>query len=67
MKNLKDVILESKKMRFTVAFVGLIDGEEGMIPCTLEIDSKYIKQLEEFAEEEQDNVFAHFGGVNVEY
>lgn len=72
MKNLKDsiqesVVNEAQQIEYHVSFLTTKD-EEG-IPYTVRIlvDKKYQRDFENFLDNEQDNIFYHVDGGNIEY
>lgn len=72
MKNLKDIIQESivneaQQIEYHVSF--LTTKDEDGIPYTVRIlvDKKYQRNFENFLDNEQDNIFYHVDGGNVEY
>ena len=72
MKNLKDsiqesVVNEAQQIEYHVSFLTTKD-EEG-IPYTVRIlvDKKYQRNFENFLDNEQENIFYHGEGGNVEY
>lgn len=72
MENLKDqlqesILNEAREIEYHVSFLTTKD-EEG-IPYTVRIlvDKKYQRNFENFLDNEQDNIFYHVDGGNVEY
>ena len=72
MENLKDriqesIVNEAQQIEYLVSFLTTKD-EEG-IPYTVRIlvDKKYQRNFENFLDNEQDNIFYHVDGGNVEY
>lgn len=72
MKNLKDAMNESlvneaRQIEYRVAFIGCEDREGMPISVSILVDKDDQKWFESFLQEEQDNIFSHAGGGNVEY
>lgn len=72
MENMKDriqesIVNEAREVEYHVSFLTTKD-EEG-IPYTVRIlvDKKYQRNFENFLDNEQDNIFYHVDGGNVEY
>lgn len=72
MENLKDLLQESivneaREIEYHVSF--LTTKDEDGIPYTVRIlvDKKYQRNFENFLDNEQDNIFYHADGGNVEY
>ena len=72
MKNLKDsiqecIVNEAQQVEYHVSFLTTKDEER--IPYTVKIlvDKKYQRNFENFLDNEQDNIFYHVEGGNVEY
>jgi hypothetical protein len=60
-------INEARQIDYSVAFIGTQDAEG--IPYTVRIlvDKEYQRDFEKFLEDEQDNIFIHAEGGDVEY
>lgn len=70
MKNLKDCFVnEAKQIEYRVSLVGCHNHKNDDLPVdvTILVDLKDADVFEEYLEKEQDNVFAHAYGGNVEY
>lgn len=67
MKAINQKINEAVKVIYDVAFIGCYDEEDLPISASIHIDHKDMKAFEKFLEDEQDNIFAHAEGGNVEY
>lgn len=72
MENLKNLIQESlvneaQQIEYHVSF--LTTKDEDGLPYTVKIfvDKKYQRDFENFLDNEQDNIFYHADGGNVEY
>ena len=66
MKNITESINESKQTKYNVAFIPSKGMQDGFIPATILVDSDNVKRFEEFAEKEQDNIFASIEGGKFE-
>ena len=60
-------INEARELEYTVSLIGVKD--DSGLPCTVTISVpiKCMKVFEKWLEDEQDNIFAHAEGGNVEY
>lgn len=72
MKNLKDAVNEAfvneaRQVKYRVALIGCTDRENLPISVTILVDKDDQKWFESYLEEEQDNLFSHAEGGNVEY
>jgi hypothetical protein len=63
----ESIVNEAQQVEYHVSFLTTKD-EEG-IPYTVRIlvDKKYQRNFENFLDNEQDNIFYHVDGGNVEY
>ncbi len=52
---------------FTVALNDFVDAQGMPISVTITIDSKYAAKFEQFAEEQEGEMFAHFEGNEIVY
>lgn len=66
MKNLEDIIKESKQVQYR-AQIGVKDSEGTFVNITIGVDKSNVKEVEEWFKQEQDNIFHHVSGGNVEY
>lgn len=66
MKNLID-ILESKQIQYRVALNEVEDSEGLPITVTILVDKENSTNFEKWLEKEQDNLFMHAEGGNIEY
>ena len=67
MKNITESINESKETRYRAALIpskGMPHGD--FISVTILVEPDYVKRFEEFAEKEQDNIFAFISGGKFE-
>lgn len=67
MKTLKDRIFEERQIKYNVAFIGCTDSEGIPVSCTISIDASNQKEFETYFKNEQDNIFVHVEGGNIEY
>ena len=72
MKNLVEamneaMVNEARQVEYRVALIGCVDRESLPISVTILVDKDDQKWFESYLEEEQDNIFAHAEGGNVEY
>lgn len=66
MKNLIEKINEAKEVKYRVSLIGA-KNEDTPINVTILVDSNDTKAFEKYLEDEQDNIFAHAEGGNIEY
>jgi len=67
MKDIKDYITEASQEQYRVSFLGVHDKEDLPVTVTILVDRDNVKAFEKFLEKEQDNIFFHAEGGNVEY
>lgn len=72
MKNLKEamneaLVNEARQIEYRVALIGCLDRESVPISVSILVDREDQKWFESYLEEEQDNLFSHAVGGNVEY
>lgn len=72
MKNLKEamneaLVNEARQVEYRVALTGCKDRENLPISVTILVDKDDQKWFESYLEEEQDNLFSHAEGGNIEY
>lgn len=72
MKDLKETVSEAlvneaRQIEYRVALIGCVDRESLPISVTILVDKDDQKWFESYLEEEQDNLFSHAEGGNVEY
>lgn len=72
MKDLKEamneaLVNEARQIEYRVAFVGCLDRESIPISVSILVDRENQKWFELFLQEEQDNIFMHVDGGNIEY
>ena len=67
---MKDIIMklnEAKQEEYRVSFLDVADSDGIPMTVTLLVDKQYSKMFEKFLEDQQDNIFSHAEGGNVEY
>ena len=52
---------------FTVALNDFVDAQGMPISVTISVDAKYAPAFEQFAEEQEGDMFAHFEGDEIVY
>ena len=67
MKTLKDKIFEGRGVEYRVALLCCDDKEGIPMDVTIIVDPSDVKEFEKFLTDEQDNLFMHADGGNVEY
>ncbi len=67
MKSINELIKESNQVKYRVALIGCTDKEDLPISVSILVDADNAKAFEKFLEDEQDNLFAHADGGNIEY
>lgn len=72
MKNLKEamneaLVNEARQVEYRVALIECKDRENLPISVTILVDKDDQKWFESYLEEEQDNLFSHAEGGNIEY
>jgi len=67
MKNLNYFINEGKQEEYRVSFLDVKDEEDLPITVSILVDKENCKAFEEFLKKEQDNIFIHAEGGNIEY
>lgn len=67
MKSINELIKESHQVKYRVSLIGCNDKEDLPISVSILVDADNVKAFEKFLEDEQDNLFAHVTGGNIEY
>lgn len=67
MKSLNEMINEARQVEYRVALSGCLDREPMPISVSILVDKEDQRWFESYLEEEQDNIFMHAEGGNVEY
>lgn len=67
---MKDIIMklnEAKQEEYRVSFLDVADSDGIPMTVTILVDKQYSKMFEKFLEDQQNNIFSHAEGGNVEY
>lgn len=67
---MKDIIIklnEAKQEEYRVSFLDVADSDGIPMTVTILVDKQYSKMFEKFLKDQQDNIFSHAEGGNVEY
>lgn len=67
MKSINEIIKEGRQNKYTVSLIDCKDNEKLPISVDIYIDKANVKEFEKYLEDEQDNIFAHAQGGNIEY
>ena len=67
MKSINEIIKEGRQNKYTVSLIDCKDNENLPISVNIYIDKANVKEFEKYIEDEQDNIFAHAQGGNIEY
>lgn len=67
MRDLKDMVNEAREGYYHVSLADVKDKEGLPVNITIMIDRENKKEFEKWLEDEQDNIFLHAEGGNVEY
>lgn len=70
MKNLKDYFInEAKQTEYRVCLIGCVNRKNDNLPVNVSIlvDKDDVEAFEKYLNDEQDNLFSHAEGGNVEY
>ena len=67
MKTLKEIVNEARQVEYRVSLIDVVDGEELPISVTITVEKEHQKKFENWLEDQQDNIFAHAEGGNIEY
>ena len=67
MKNLTLKLNEARQEEYRVSFLGCKDEEGLPIIVSIVVDKEDVKTFEKYLEKEQDNIFMHADGGNIEY
>lgn len=58
---------EARQIRYDVSLLGVCDNEGIPVDIEIYIDKEYKKPFEKWLLEQQDNIFGHADGGDVEY
>lgn len=67
MKNITESINEARQISYRVSLNGCYDKEDLPVSVTILVDASDQKSFEDFLEKEQDDLFIHADGGNIEY
>ena len=67
MKTINEYINEAREIEYRVSFLGPKNSEDIPFTVTILVERENAKAFEKFLEDEQDNIFVHAEGGNVEY
>ena len=67
MKGLSEFITESRQIEYRVSLNDCMDREGTPISVSILVDKDDQKWFESWLEDEQDNIFGHAEGGNIEY
>lgn len=68
MKTLKDCFInEAKQTEYKVCFVDCVNEDNLPVNISVFVDNDDVEAFEKYLNDEQDNIFAHAVGGNVEY
>ena len=67
MKDIIKKLNEAKQEEYRVSFLDIADSDGIPITVSILVDKQYSKMFEKFLEDQQDNIFSHAEGGNVEY
>lgn len=67
MKSILEYAGSLKQMTYKVSLVDCLDKKGLPVSITIQVDKENVDAFEEYLENEQDNLFAHAEGGNVEY
>lgn len=67
MKSLSKYLTEARQIEYQVALNDVRDSEDLPITISILVDKEDQKNFEKWLEDQQDNLFSHADGGNVEY
>lgn len=67
MKSLSNFLTEARQIEYRVALSDVRDSEDLPITISILIDKEDQKNFEKWLEDQQDNLFPHAEGGNIEY
>ena len=67
MKSLSKYLTEARQIEYQVALTEVHDREDLPITISILVDKDDQKNFEKWLEDQQDNLFSHADGGNVEY
>ena len=67
MKSLKEMINEARGIEYRVMLNDVLDRDDMPISVSIVVDRANQREFEDWLEEQEDNLFGHANGGNVEY
>ena len=67
MKTINEYINEAREIEYRVSFISPKNSDDIPFTVTILVDRENTKAFEKFLEDEQDNIFSHAEGGNIEY
>lgn len=67
MKTINEYINEAHEIEYRVSFLGPKNSDDTPFTVTILVDRENTKAFEKFLKDEQDNIFFHAEGGNIEY
>ena len=67
MKTINEYINEAREIEYRVSFISPKNSDDIPFTVTILVDHENTKAFEKFLEDEQDNIFSHAEGGNIEY
>ena len=67
MKTIGEYINEAREIEYRVSFIGPKTSDDIPFTVTISVDRENVKAFEKFLKDEQDNIFFHAEGGNIEY
>lgn len=67
MKKLTDFLTEARQIDYRVALIDVTGSDGTSVSVDIYVDKADQKNFEKWLEDQQDNLFAHAEGGNVEY
>ena len=67
MKTILEYANNTNRIEYNVSLIDCVDKENLPITVTMYVDKQNQDYFEEYLENEQDNLFAHAEGGNIEY
>lgn len=67
MKTINEYINEAREIEYRVSFISPKNSDDVPFTVTILVDRENTKAFEKFLEDEQDNIFSHAEGGNIEY
>jgi len=67
MKSINNKINESKQIEYRVSLIDVKDENDLPISISILVENKDVENFEKWLNDQEDNIFAHAAGGNVEY